>query len=180
MMESNKYEKAILDIIAYAEGTMLTGENNGYDILFGDYTIVGWTKDTTINHRCVVSQGCVDKSWRQYGGKNKSGEDVYTTAAGRYQVIGPTWAKTTKDLKLGENAPMTTKNQDLVAIKLLKGRGVTQQILEDASKSLEGFKVLSTKIQDEWEAFKRSLNNDKGIKSQDVLFQRYKEALSKY
>jgi muramidase (phage lysozyme) len=180
MSKLNKYEKAILDIIAYAEGTMLYGDNNGYDILFGGYKIVGWSENTDINHRCDLSSKCVDTSWKIKIGTNKDGQEINTTAAGRYQVVGSTWAEITRSLKLGDNAPLTINNQNLVAQTLLKRRKVTENDLVKASKSLEGFKELSNKIKLEWQAFEKSLNNNKNTPTQEELFEKYKQVLEKY
>lgn len=92
-----KIEKALLDTIAYAEGT-LGVSNNGYDVVVTFKIINGWTEDTKIVHG--------DGDWRQ--------KEVNSNAAGRYQFLGSTW----KGLSIhnGKNVPLTKDNQDKAAI----------------------------------------------------------------
>jgi len=94
-----KEEKALLDTIAYTEGT-LGVSNNGYDVVVGSKKIIaGWTKDTTIVHG----------NW--YDSATKS------TAAGRYQFLYTTWIGNSK-----VNLPMTKDNQDKRAVELINSR----------------------------------------------------------
>jgi len=44
-----KFEKALLDVIAFTEGTLGVSQN-GYDVVVGFYRIIGWTEDTSIVH----------------------------------------------------------------------------------------------------------------------------------
>lgn len=103
-----KEEKAILDTIAYAEGTLGVSQN-GYDVVVTFKTIVGWTKDTKIVHG--------DSDWYQ--------KAANSTAAGRYQFIGSTWKGSwiggTKTRK-GQNVPMTKENQDAACLWLINNR----------------------------------------------------------
>lgn len=87
-----KYEKALLDTIAYAEGTLGVSQN-GYDIIYGTppKKIVGWTSDTTIVHGGIT--------WG---------------AAGRYQFRYTTWNDINK-----KNIPITKTNQDNGALILI-------------------------------------------------------------
>lgn len=95
-------EKAILDMLAYAEGT-LGVSNNGYDVVVGSKRVIaGWTKDTTIVH----------------GGNAWYSKSSDSTAAGRYQFLYGTW---TNDGKSG-NKPMTAANQDARAIELINSK----------------------------------------------------------
>lgn len=94
-------EKAVLDTIAYAEGT-LGVSNNGYDVVVTFKIINGWTEDTKIGHG--------DGDWYQSSAKS--------TAAGRYQFLGSTW----KDLHGNKNPPMTKANQDAAGLKIVNNR----------------------------------------------------------
>ena len=100
-MALNKSEKALLDTIAYAEGT-LGVSNNGYDVVVSFKLIIGWTENTDIKHG--------DGDWYQSSAKS--------TAAGRYQFLGSTW----KSLHGGKNPPMSKDNQDAAGIYLLNKR----------------------------------------------------------
>ena len=44
-----KHYKAMLDTIAYTEGTLGVSQN-GYDILFNLYTITGWSPNCNFGH----------------------------------------------------------------------------------------------------------------------------------
>jgi len=99
-----KEEKAILDTIAYAEGT-LGVSNNGYDVVVTFKVINGWTDDTKIVHG--------DGDWLQ-----NVNSTLKSSAAGRYQFLGSTW----KSLHGGNNPPMSKANQDAAGIKLVNKR----------------------------------------------------------
>jgi len=99
-----KTEKALLDTIAYAEGT-LGVSNNGYDVVVTFKVINGWTEDTKIVHG--------DGDWVQ-----KLSSSLSSSAAGRYQFLGSTW----KGLNGNKNLPMTKDNQDVAALKLVNKR----------------------------------------------------------
>ena len=161
-------EKTLLDTIAYFEGTIGVGQN-GYDVLFDHYLIEGWTDDTPIRHRCINVYGtmtkerinkagfdvCHDKTWEQ-----KTSYGSNTTAAGRYQYLGYSWAETTEKMGLGFNAPMTKLNQNKACLYTVKNKKkVNANDLEKALKSLAGFKLLAIKLKMEWESFKRALNS---------------------
>jgi muramidase (phage lysozyme) len=91
-------EKAILDMLAYAEGT-LGVSNNGYDVVVGSKRVIaGWTKDTNIVHG--------GSAWRS----NSSNSN----AAGRYQFMYNTWIGNSKI-----NKPMTAANQDARALEII-------------------------------------------------------------
>jgi muramidase (phage lysozyme) len=179
-----KYEKAMLDTIAYAEGTLGVSQN-GYDVLVGFPTIVGWTDNTTIRHRCVKPTShltstkikekggvvCEDESW-----DNKS---LNSTAAGRYQFLGSSWATTTEKLDLGFNAPMTKDNQNKAALRAIKKkRKVTETQLKNAYSSFADFEVVREKLKNEWTSFKR--NDSKAKKTPAEYWKVYKFAVKKY
>lgn len=165
-------EATLLDTIAYFEGT-IGRSANGYDILLGGKVMNGWEVNTTIVHRCVFnsSAGCIDKTWYN--------ESKNSTAAGRYQFVGKTWSSVSKILKNVDNAPMTKSNQDEFGLYLVKDRGVKSNDLENGLKSLTGFKSLLKKMEDEWESFKKSLNNNYST-TPDMGWEFYKGAYQKY
>ena len=181
-----KYEKAMLDTIAYAEGTLGVSQN-GYDVLVTFPTIVGWTENTDIRHRCVKPTGnlteakikekggtvCEDRSWDITVNGKKS------TAAGRYQFLGSSWATTTEKLGLGFNAPMTKDNQNKAALRAIKTkRKVTETELVNAYKSFAGFEVVREKLKNEWTSFKR--NDKKAKKTPKDYYEVYKYAVKRY
>jgi muramidase (phage lysozyme) len=94
-------EKALLDMIAFAEGT-LGISNNGYDVLVGFRTMAGWTRDTNITHK--------NKEWYV--------KSLDSTAAGRYQFTYGTWYTVNNKT----NPPMTKDNQNAAGVKLLNQR----------------------------------------------------------
>ena len=91
-------EKALLDMISFAEGT-LGISNDGYDVIVGYKVIQGWTTDTTIKHGHTL--------WY-----NKSAN---STAAGRYQFTYDTWIR----LNSNRNVPMTKLTQNISGVKLI-------------------------------------------------------------
>lgn len=121
-------EKAILDMLAYAEGT-LGVSNNGYDVVVGSKRVIaGWTKDTTIVH----------------GGKDWYSKTSDSTAAGRYQFLYGTWIG---DKKI--NKPMTAVNQDNKALELINKRASTINKTILSSNQTE-FNKLLQKLSLEW------------------------------
>jgi len=101
MSLSNK-ELAILDLLAYSEGT-LGRSQNGYDVVFGYRVIVGWNENSTIAHGL--------NNWVSSG-------SVVSSAAGRYQFIAKTWV----GINNGVNVPLSKTNQDNAAIRKIKER----------------------------------------------------------
>lgn len=134
----NKYEKALLDLIAWAEGTLGVSQN-GYDVVVDFYRIVGWTPDTDIVHGGY--------EWNMPSDSN-------STAAGRYQFKFDTW----KEVNGNKNVPMTKENQDKSAIKKAKQRLTSNRIdkrpvnineLHIRSK----FNIMMNKLSPEWASF---------------------------
>jgi len=189
-MALSNLEKTILDTIAYYEGT-LGKSQNGFDILFGGKKIInGWTENTTeIRHRCIKPRGtvteqvildegftvCEDPTWEgttSYGSK--------TTAAGRYQYLGYSWASTTKKIGLGFNAPMSSDNQNKAALRGVKvKRKVKDSELQNALTSISNFKKVLEKLKEEWTSMKNALNGNYH-KTVEMGWEFYKGAYGKY
>ncbi len=151
-------EKAFLDVIAYAEGT-LGISNNGYDVLVNDgknhgksRIVVGWTTNTTMKHG--------ENKWLVTVNNSKS------TAGGRYQFIGSTW----KELNGGINVPISKINQDKTALKLLRQKLGSNYDFK--INNVTEFGVIAGKLNKTWTSFK--------VKSMAELFGIYKDALLKY
>lgn len=182
----NKYEKAILDLIAYTEGTLGVSQN-GYDVLVGYYKINGWENNTDIVHG--------KDNWAKVFSNG-----LKSTAAGRYQFIYKTWVS----INGKTNKPMTKDNQDVGAMYLVNKR-LKQTDLETRSVSIENlankddFDIFLNKIAREWASIPLSktfvvdgkykyagssyyssdgVNNSKDSPSE--LHEIYKEALSLY
>lgn len=160
-----KEEKALLDMIAYSEGT-LGVSNNGYDILVGYRKIVGWTPDTTITHQ--------NNKW--YDKANNS------SAAGRYQFLYNTWIGKKK-----VNLAMTKDNQDKRALELINRRLGTFD--KTTLSVFNSFKKATDLLAKEWASIPlsttgRSYYNKDGINrtkvSLDDMFDVYNKALTLY
>jgi murein DD-endopeptidase MepM/ murein hydrolase activator NlpD/muramidase (phage lysozyme) len=127
--ESEPALKAVLDMIAWAEGTTaIASSDNGYNVLFGG-RLFGSYKD---HPRIRVRRG----------GFN-------STAAGRYQILDTTW----DGVKNLLSPPATTfepLNQDRAAIQLLKGRGAYEDALA------KNWPALLDKIYCEWTSLPNS------------------------
>jgi len=164
-----KEDKALLDMLSYAEGTIGVS-NNGYDVVFGTppSIIVGWTSTTNIVH---------NKSW---------------IAAGRYQFQYPSWTNGTDS----NNIPLTIANQDTKAVTLInsklgssfdKTRLTTQSVFNSAlnllSSGWASLPVTSTiknangEVRNYGESY---YPNNKPNYTPEKLFEIYKLALSKY
>ena len=173
-------EKALLDTIAFTEGT-LGVSNNGYDVVVGSKRLIsGWTKDTTIVH----------------GGSNWYDKSTNSTAAGRYQFLYSTWLGGSNS-NPGPNLPMTKENQDKRGLDLinnaLKNTDKTKLIIKS------NFNDALNKLAKTWASIPvtsdftdsngvhkagTSYYNKDGINkthiSADKIFEIYKLALSKY
>ena len=160
-------EKAILDVIAYAEGT-LGASQNGYDIVVTFKKIVGWTEETKIIHG--------NGDWKQVF--NSKGDK--STAAGRYQFLGSTWI----DINGKKNLPMTKNNQDNAALKLIDNKIKNTDITIEGIKDKTTFKALLNSISPTWASIPSS--NGKGqyegqnAKSADELYDVFVKALNIY
>jgi muramidase (phage lysozyme) len=155
-------EKAFLDTLSFAEGTLGIG-NNGYDVLLntggGKSRLINkWTADTTINHQL--------NDWRV--------EKLDSNAAGRYQFIGSTWIEMNNNV----NKPMTKDNQDIAALKLLRiklGSSYNFEInISDETKGIPQMQNIVDKIKKTWASFEPSVNTT------ETLYGWYKIAYGKY
>jgi len=153
----DNYAKAYLDLISYCEGTY-GKSNNGYDVLFSSKPnelriIQNWTENTNIVHG--------NEKWRV-----KIGNNLYTTAAGRYQFIGSSWI----EINNGVNSPLTKKNQDNACLNLSKkklGNGFNFNIVSEKEMDDIRLKLLKT-----WSSFNK-------FKANELLIL-YKQAYNKY
>ena len=146
MSKLTKYEKALLDLIAWAEGTLGVSQN-GYDITFNYYKIIGWTPNTDIVHG----------NWKFPFGNQT------TTAAGRYQFLYGTWVEINNNI----NVPMTKDNQDKAALKLINRR-FKQKVIDSRTVTIselvnrDKFEIMMNKLSPEWASF---------VVTKDVVFQ---------
>lgn len=179
-----KEEKALLDMLAYCEGT-LGVSNNGYDVVVGSKRVIaGWTKDTDIVH----------------GGNNWYDKATDSTAAGRYQFLYTTWCGGTKN-KPGPNLPMTKENQDKKGLELinnvignidktkLTNKAIFDQALNKMCRVWASIPVTAT-ITDNYPkpntvhkvgySYYEKDGINKARLTSDKIFEIYKLALSKY
>lgn len=106
----NPNVQAALTVISKAEGTFGQGDN-GYNVSFG-----GATFDDYSTHP-NMQKGFTETTGR----KNTSG------AAGKFQIIKPTYDALTK--QLGTGGDFSPETQDLMAIELLRQRGALDKIM---------------------------------------------------
>lgn len=100
-LAGNPNARALLDVIAYAEGA-------DYDVQFGGGrfdTSQGWRHPRQVLGR---GKGGVNSRWA-------------SDAAGRYQFLSPTWYEVAGQLGLKDFSPI---NQDIAALRLIERRGV--------------------------------------------------------
>jgi muramidase (phage lysozyme) len=99
--------KALLDTIAYAEGTLKYG-NDSYRVLFGGRLFGDGTNRSFDQH--PRTRSCL----------SRRGRELCTTAAGRYQIQWPTWDYFMRirniNKKCGDGR-FTPLNQDRVALQ---------------------------------------------------------------
>jgi muramidase (phage lysozyme) len=172
-----KEEKALLDTLAYCEGT-LGVSNNGYDVVVGFKRIIaGWTKDTSIVH----------------GGRDWYDKSTNSTAAGRYQFVYDTWVGNDK-----KNLPMTKENQDQRGVELINFclKGMDKTTLTNKTNFLLALNKLCTQwasipvtsditdkdgiVHKAGYSYYAKTTINKTPYSADKIFEIYKLALSKY
>jgi len=99
--DADANRRAFLDMIAWAEGT---AGHNGYRTMFG-----GGLFDSFADH-----------PRRVFSFTNSRGDQLTTTAAGRYQFLARTWDSLSSKLGLSDFGP---DNQDAAALELVRQRG---------------------------------------------------------
>lgn len=103
--------KAFLDMLAWSEGTIKYGNNEGYDVLVG-----GSTFNSFVDHpRKLITINSKLKS----------------TAAGRYQLLARYFDHYKKLLNLKDFGP---ESQDSIAIQMIKEQGAYNLIINGKLK----------------------------------------------
>lgn len=97
--------RKMLDLIAYTEGV-----KHGYNTIFGNERLNNLSAHPNVR-----------KQFKQTDGKLN-----YTTAAGRYQFLKPTWDGVSRQYGLKDFSP---QSQDLGAIALIAQRGALNDVL---------------------------------------------------
>ena len=160
-----KYYKAMLDTIAYTEGTLGVSQN-GYDVLYNYYTIDGWSPDCTFGHKgndWLVSAGSYDSTgagryafldfvWWENSGKN-------ATELGLTKLTNPLIYKSDgKEFKYYYNAPFNKANQDYLGYKLV-AKKVSEDELIKGSKSATDFSnmLAKAKLDCTWTSLARAV-----------------------
>jgi muramidase (phage lysozyme) len=185
---NTKEGKAIMDMIAYAEGTSGAGDHNGYDVTIGYYKIAGWTVNYQLGHQ--------NTKWY-----NKSAN---STAAGRYQFVFATWKGLSKTILNETNSQFNQKNQDIFGAYLVYsslygnfGNSDTRKIgdgkyILEKPKDLKlinknNFTVYLDTMATTWSSLPFSPKGGKGYHSNqggkltaNDLYKIYTEALNKY
>jgi muramidase (phage lysozyme) len=176
---NTKEGKAMLDMIAFAEGTAGVSKN-GYDIMQNFYQLVEWNNNYSGKH-----EG--DKWKKTTGG---------TSAFGRYQFLEGTWKSISKKLYGEENSVINKNNQNLFAAHLINNRtkksnkcsGITiPKPPSLTSLNKNNFHLYLDSLAPEWASLPLSLKGGKGCYSNqggklssNKLFGIYQQALAKY
>jgi RHS repeat-associated protein len=109
--------RAMLDTIAYAEGT--AGDpNNGYGTLVRGEVVRSPNNPALVGQRDVI----INDFSQHPNALVRVGGSLYSTAAGRYQIRYQTW----NELGLSDFSP---ENQDLGAVILMQRRGMIDPLL---------------------------------------------------
>jgi lysozyme len=93
-------------MIAYSEGT---SGPNGYRTMFGG----------------GLAANLDDHPRQMFSFTNKNGQNLKTTAAGRYQFLSRTWDELAKSLALPDFGPAS---QDAAALELIRRRGALKDV----------------------------------------------------
>lgn len=100
--------RAFLDLIAYAEGTA-NYPDSGYLTMFGGRQALSYA----------------DHPRQVFPFMNKRGEQLRTSAAGRYQFLARTWDELARKLGLQDFSPAS---QDAACIELIRQRGALADV----------------------------------------------------
>jgi len=125
MIDKNKQIKAFLDTIAYSEGTKDLGHNDGYDVIVGGT----FFSDYSDHPNYLVWLGNLK---------------IYSSAAGRYQILHKYWTVYKDTLKLENFGPAS---QDKVAIKMLEECSALEDLLDGK------FYLAVSKVSSRWASF---------------------------
>lgn len=128
VIEEHPNIKAFLDTIAYAEGTPLYGDQDGYNVLFGGETF----SDCSDHPRKAITRRMGQSS-------------ITSSAAGRYQFLTRTWDAIVK--QYGFRGRFIPEAQDLAAIKLIQERKAYQDIING------DFDTAARKVSNIWASF---------------------------
>lgn len=154
--KSSPYVRAALDMIAAAEGTA-DRANGGYNTLFG-------------NNRSFSSYDTHPNNATQF--QDLRGQRQNSTAAGRYQIIKPTFDGLAKRLGKSDFSPAT---QDEMAILLMLEKGALDPIL--AGDITTGINKLGTV----WASLPSSRYTDtQPARNAEFVQQAYVNALQRY
>jgi len=120
---------AVLDTLAWSElgAAILAGSDDGYNVFVG----------STPNNINTFSS-YADHPMKLVSWKNRKGETVYGSAAGRYQLLKRYWPAYKSLLHLPDFSP---QSQDKVAIQMIKEQKAF--IIFQQGKFTEGFKRIS-------------------------------------
>lgn len=108
---NNPNAQKMLNLIASAEGV-----KHGYNTIFGNERFSNLSAHPNVLKRFKQTDGKVN----------------YTTAAGRYQFLKPTWDGLVRQYGLTDFSP---RNQDLGALALIKQRGALNDVLKGDYRS---------------------------------------------
>lgn len=112
----NENRKAFLDMVAYSEGTPRYGDQDGYNVIVGGGTFADYSDHPRV------------KIWLSKLG-------IYSTAAGRYQLLARFFDAYKKQLGLADFSPAS---QDAIALQQIKECKALSDIdagnIEDAIK----------------------------------------------
>lgn len=120
-MELTPNQRAFLALIAFSEGTDRNG-TEGYRICYGyRHTIADLSE-----HPAITGEWRGEKLSDQMCRDAGQQPGCVSTAAGRYQIIKPTWVSCRNELRLPDFGP---QSQDRAALLLCARRGATDDIL---------------------------------------------------
>jgi muramidase (phage lysozyme) len=138
---------ALLNVVAYAEGTPKFGTENGYNVMFTGRTFSGYQDHP---RRIMVSGG------------------YRSDAAGRYQFLSSTWDGVKRAKSLSNFEP---KNQDIGGLSLMEEKGLSNHALK---MSRSEFRTAIAKIGKVWASLPGSPYGQP-IKSLDELWGVYEK-----
>lgn len=124
MTQITQNARAFLDMLAYSEGTDMPGHAPGYDVIVGSTPVRRRLLKDFSRHPNVAMQIT---------------STLWSTAAGRYQFIYPTWIELQAALNLPD---FGGASQDAAALELIRRRGALELI--DAGKIHDAINVCAS------------------------------------